>query len=119
MVCCYDAVLPISVCCADQEKNPFSNLTEEHLNKLDDVLSSKEVNELLQQTNLSELESSLAPANAGVFSAESSLSDNLGQGQSDVGHLDQPLKLDLFGSPMSDSNLHLDNSLVDHIIKVW
>ena len=33
-----------------QEKNPLSELSEEHLNKLDEVLASADVQEILQQT---------------------------------------------------------------------
>jgi len=33
-----------------QDKNPFSEFSEEHLNKLDEVLSSAGVQELLQQS---------------------------------------------------------------------
>ncbi|KAL4218462.1 Death-inducer obliterator 1 [Mactra antiquata] len=34
-----------------EDKNPFSGMSEEHLNKLDEVLSSVNVQELLQQSN--------------------------------------------------------------------
>jgi hypothetical protein len=34
-----------------QDKNPFSEFSEEHLNKLDEVLSSASVQELLQQSS--------------------------------------------------------------------
>ncbi|KAH3740022.1 hypothetical protein DPMN_046717 [Dreissena polymorpha] len=36
--------------CLLQEKNPFSGFSEEHLSKLDEVLQSASVQELLQQS---------------------------------------------------------------------
>ena len=38
------------ICLSFQDKNPFSEFSEEHLNKLDEVLSSVEVREILQQS---------------------------------------------------------------------
>ena len=85
-----------------QDKNPFSGLTEEHLSRLEDVLSSEEVRDFLQQTNLSDLYTGLAGArlpNSGQMS-------------------DQSLKLDLFDSQASDSSLQIDQVLAHHFIQV-
>lgn len=90
------------MCHVLQDKNPFSGLTEEHLSRLEDVLSSEEVRNFLQQTNLSDLDTGLV----GTRFADS--------GQQS----DQSPKLDLFDSQASDSSLHVDQALAHDFIQV-
>ena len=91
-----------NVCHALQDKNPFSGLTDEHLSRLEDVLSSEEVRNFLQQTSLSDLDTGLGGAR---LPDSGQLSDN------------SP-KLDLFDNQASDSSLHVDQTLAHHFIQV-
>ncbi|XP_076457207.1 uncharacterized protein LOC143291265 isoform X2 [Babylonia areolata] len=89
------------------DKNPFSGFSEEHLSKLDDVLSSEEVAHFLQQNNLSELSAGLEGHSVGVTPSSSNTSTNAtGLRLPDSGHLsDDSLKLDLFDTLPSGSGL--------------
>ncbi|XP_055954851.1 titin homolog [Patella vulgata] len=54
-----------------EDKNPFSGLSEEHLNQLEDVLSSDAVNSLLQQAEFQNLESNLISSMEGPATSSS------------------------------------------------
>lgn len=94
-----------------EDKNLFSGLTEEHLSRLEDVLSSEEVRNFLQQTQLQELDSGLVADSVSLASGTSCAS---------ISHInsasDDPLKLGLFETPVS-SSLQIDEALAHQIIE--
>lgn len=96
-----------------QDKNPFSTLTEEHLSRLEDVLSSEEVRSFLQQTQLQELSSGLAE-NPAVSSATGAGAVQAGTSSSS----DDPLKLDVFQNQASASCSLIDDALAGQVIEV-
>lgn len=65
----------ISCCAHFQDKNPFSGFSEEHLNKLDEFLSSEEAKKILQQTTEGDFTSTMSdlattPSTSGDPAAE-------------------------------------------------
>lgn len=103
-----------------EDKNPFSDLTEEHLNRLEDVLASDEVRSFLQQTTLSEFDSQLVPDSVGLTSAASdSVRNNTSSlPPADIGQLSEDtLKFDLFDNPAPEADLNIDQALVQHLMQ--